>query len=104
MGHAELVLDHQQAMQERLQFEVEGGIDVVTAAVKSPCPPVEDATEGLKSGVSTDSATSLGIEELLLMIIGNKPLPELIVALEVFFTSNAVQSPIVPPRISTEQL
>ena len=101
----ELVLDDEQAVQERLQLEVERRVDVVLGRRRvPPCQPSKTARKTSNVERSPCRARHVGREERGLVLVGDEPLPEVVVAAGGSRPASALSAAVVAPRVAGEQL
>src|SRR5579884_1005689 len=102
--HAELVLDHEQAVQKGPELEVEGGVEVVVTGFEPPGPAVEDATKDVVRRVVAELAQDRVVEEQLLLLVWHEPLPEGVVAPQVAVSVALCGTREVAPGVAAEEL
>ena len=102
--HAQLVLDDEQAVQERLRLEVERVVDVVLGRVSA------GAVSGTRRGRCRScagratSSPDVGAKSRCRTAFGHQPLPEAVVLVDVVVEVVVDDRAVVAPRVAGEQL
>src|SRR5579884_2104109 len=103
VGHAQLVLHDEQAVQERLELEVERGVEVVVPALEPTGPAVKGAAEDIVRRVVPELPQDGTVEEIRFLLVGNEPLPEGVIPAQVVLAVVG-DGRVVPPRVAAEEL
>src|SRR4029077_16841246 len=91
-------------VEERLELEVQRGIEIVVAPLEPAWPAVEHASEDLVGRMVAEFAPDSIVEEPLLLVIGYEALPEGVVAAEIGIGIPLFGGGEVAPRIAAEEL
>ena len=102
--HRQLVLDHQQAVQERLGLEVERVVDVVLRARELSRRARRTRRGRCRARRPRPSSAAIGREHPLERVLGQQPLPEAVVLVDVVVEVVVHDGAVVAPGIAAEQL